>query len=84
MQDLKTGHLLRASPRAQFYGQLVGSAVSIVVTTVAYSLYTRVYEIPGKEFPAPTSFVWLNLARLLRMFIDCPSSMQHAHSCSRR
>ncbi|KZW02937.1 OPT superfamily oligopeptide transporter [Exidia glandulosa HHB12029] len=66
MQDLKTGHLLRASPRAQFYGQLVGSAVSIVVTTVAYSLYTRVYEIPGKEFPAPTSFVWLNLARLLR------------------
>ncbi|EJD48943.1 OPT superfamily oligopeptide transporter [Auricularia subglabra TFB-10046 SS5] len=66
MQDLKTGHLLHASPRAQFYGQLVGSAVSIFVTTVAYSLYNKAYTIPGKEFPAPTSFVWLNLARLLR------------------
>ncbi|QRV74989.1 OPT oligopeptide transporter protein [Ceratobasidium sp. AG-Ba] len=29
MQDLKTGHLLHASPRAQFYGQLVGSVTSI-------------------------------------------------------
>ncbi|KAH7106261.1 OPT superfamily oligopeptide transporter [Auriculariales sp. MPI-PUGE-AT-0066] len=66
MQDLKTGHLLHASPRAQFYGQLVGSALSIVVTTTAYSLYTRAYTIPGKEFPAPSSYVWLNLARLLR------------------
>jgi len=66
MQDLKTGHMLRASPRAQFYGQLVGSAVSILVTTTAYSLYTRAYTIPGKEFPAPSSFVWLSLARLLR------------------
>lgn len=33
MQDLKTGHLCGASPRAQFYGQLIGSSVSIVVTT---------------------------------------------------
>lgn len=66
MQDLKTGHLLRASPRAQFYGQLIGSAVSIVVTTTAYNLYTRAYPIPGPSFPAPTAYVWLSLARLLR------------------
>lgn len=66
MQDLKTGHLLRASPRAQFYGQLIGSAVSIVVTATAYSLYTRAYTIPGPSFPAPTAYVWLSLARLLR------------------
>ncbi|KAH8112646.1 oligopeptide transporter [Phellopilus nigrolimitatus] len=66
MQDLKTGHLLHASPRAQFYGQLIGSAVSIVVTSTAYSLYTRAYPIPGPTFPAPTAYVWLSLARLLR------------------
>ncbi|KZT42258.1 oligopeptide transporter [Sistotremastrum suecicum HHB10207 ss-3] len=66
MQDLKTGHLLRASPRAQFYGQLIGSALSIFVTTTAFSLYTRAYTIPGPEFPAPTAYVWLSLARLLR------------------
>ncbi|PPQ67518.1 hypothetical protein CVT25_006059 [Psilocybe cyanescens] len=66
MQDLKTGHLCHASPRAQFYGQLIGSSVSIVVTTTAYTLYNRAYVIPGPSFPAPTAYVWLSLARLLR------------------
>ena len=66
MQDLKTGHLIHASPRAQFFGQLIGSSVSILVTTTAYSLYQRAYTIPGPSFPAPTAYVWLSLARLLR------------------
>ncbi|KAG7451205.1 OPT oligopeptide transporter [Guyanagaster necrorhizus] len=66
MQDLKTGHLCHASPRAQFYGQLIGSAFSILVTTTAYTLYNRAYDIPGPSFPAPTAYVWLSLARLLR------------------
>ncbi|KAG6813404.1 hypothetical protein H0H92_011382 [Tricholoma furcatifolium] len=66
MQDLKTGHLLHASPRSQFYGQLVGSLVSIVVTATAYTLYNKAYTIPGPSFPAPTAYVWLSLARLLR------------------
>lgn len=66
MQDLKTGHLVGASPRAQFYGQLMGSALSIFVTATAYNMYQRAYTIPGPEFPAPTAHVWLSLARLLR------------------
>ncbi|KAJ6513194.1 OPT oligopeptide transporter protein-domain-containing protein [Mycena sanguinolenta] len=66
MQDLKTGHLCGASPRAQFFGQLVGSTVSIIVTATGYSLYNRAYTIPGPSFPAPTAYVWLSLARLLR------------------
>ncbi|KAG0695599.1 OPT oligopeptide transporter protein-domain-containing protein [Suillus ampliporus] len=66
MQDLKTGHLIRASPRAQFYGQLIGSSLSIVVSATAYTLYQRAYTIPGPSFPAPTAYVWLSLARLLR------------------
>ncbi|KZT73505.1 OPT superfamily oligopeptide transporter [Daedalea quercina L-15889] len=66
MQDLKTGHLIHASPRAQFFGQLIGSLLSIIVTTTAYTLYQRAYEIPGPSFPAPTAYVWLGLARLLR------------------
>lgn len=68
MQDLKTGHLCHASPRAQFYGQLIGSSVSIIVTTTAFTLYNRAYVIPGPSFPAPTAYVWLSLARLLRMY----------------
>ena len=66
MQDLKTGHLIGASPRAQFYAQLLGSALSVLVTASAYSLYQRAYPIPGPNFPAPTAYVWLGLARLLR------------------
>ncbi|KAF8239795.1 oligopeptide transporter [Tricholoma matsutake] len=66
MQDLKTGYLCHASPRAQFYGQLIGSSVSILVTTTAFTLYNRAYVIPGPSFPAPTAYVWLSLARLLR------------------
>ncbi|KAG9038516.1 hypothetical protein FS842_003263 [Serendipita sp. 407] len=66
MQDFKTGHLVGASPRAQFQGQILGSFVSIFVTTTAFVLYSRTYQIPGPDFPAPTAYVWLNLARLLR------------------
>jgi uncharacterized oligopeptide transporter (OPT) family protein len=50
MQDLKTGHLLRASPRAQFIGQLVGSFFSVFVAVGAFELYSNAYEIPGPEF----------------------------------
>lgn len=72
MQDLKTGHLIGASPRAQFYAQLIGSTFSIFVTTTAYNIYTKAYEIPGPSFPTPTAYIWLNLARLLS---QCPESL---------
>jgi OPT family oligopeptide transporter len=64
MQDLKTGFLIKASPKAQFYGQLIGSLVSSFVATGAYLLYTTVYDIPGPQFPAPTAQVWLDMSRL--------------------
>lgn len=57
MQDLKTGHLLKASPRAQFYGQLIGSFFSIFFAVAAYLMYTSVYEVPGPQFPVPTAEV---------------------------
>ncbi|KAI7891754.1 OPT oligopeptide transporter protein-domain-containing protein [Mucor mucedo] len=65
MQDLKTGYLLDASPKAQFYGQLIGSLFSSFVSTGAYLLYTSVYVIPGPEFPVPTAQVWLDMSRLV-------------------
>ena len=65
MQDLKTGHLLGASPRAQFYGQIIGSAVGAVVSAGVYQLYTSVYEIPGGMFQVPTGYVWIFTARLV-------------------
>ncbi|KAJ2706546.1 OPT super [Coemansia sp. IMI 203386] len=65
MQDLKTGHLLNASPRAQFCGQMIGSVFSVFVTAGAYLLYNKVYPIPGPQFPVPTAQVWLDMARLV-------------------
>ncbi|KAL8952616.1 MAG: hypothetical protein Q9222_001490 [Ikaeria aurantiellina] len=65
MQDLKAGHLLGASPKAQFYGQIIGSAVGAVVSAGVYKLYTSVYEVPGGMFEVPTAYVWYFTARLV-------------------
>ncbi|KAJ6787478.1 hypothetical protein PWT90_02702 [Aphanocladium album] len=65
MQDLKTGHLLGASPKAQFWGQMIGATVGAVLSAFIYRLYTRVYEIPGDLFQVPTAYVWIFTARLV-------------------
>jgi OPT family oligopeptide transporter len=65
MQDLKTGHLLGASPKAQFYGQMIGSLVGAVLSTAVYKMYVNVYEIPGEMFQTPTAYVWIFTARLV-------------------
>lgn len=65
MQDLKTGHLLGAAPRAQFWGQMIGSFVGAIVSAGVYKLYTSVYEVPGGMFQVPTAYVWIFTARLV-------------------
>lgn len=40
MQDLKTGHLLGAAPKAQFWGQVIGATVGAVLSAFIYRLYT--------------------------------------------
>ncbi|CEJ87601.1 hypothetical protein VHEMI04462 [[Torrubiella] hemipterigena] len=65
MQDLKTGHLLGASPKAQFYGQLIGATCGSVLSAFIYQLYTTIYEIPGNLFKVPTAYVWIFTARLV-------------------
>ena len=65
MQDLKTGHLLGASPKAQFWAQLIGSLASVFISTGVFKLYSAAYELPGPQFAVPTAKVWLDLARLL-------------------
>ncbi|TGJ86035.1 hypothetical protein E0Z10_g2718 [Xylaria hypoxylon] len=65
MQDLKTGHLLGAAPKAQFWGQIIGATVGAVVSAWIYRLYTAVYEVPGEIFEVPTAYVWIFTARLV-------------------
>jgi OPT family oligopeptide transporter len=65
MQDLKAGHLIGASPKAQFYGQLIGSVVGAVISAAIYKLYVSVYHVPGEMFQVPTAYVWIFTARLV-------------------
>lgn len=65
LQDLKAGHLVGASPKAQFYGQLIGSVVGAFVSAAVYKLYVSVYTIPGDLFQIPTAYVWIFTARLV-------------------
>jgi len=65
LQDLKAGHLIGASPKAQFYGQLIGSVVGAFVSAVVYKLYVSVYDVPGELFQVPTAYVWIFTARLV-------------------
>jgi OPT family oligopeptide transporter len=65
LQDLKAGHLIGASPKAQFYGQIIGSVVGAFVSAAVYKLYVSVYPIPGDLFQIPTAYVWIFTARLV-------------------
>lgn len=65
MQDLKTGHLLGASPKAQFFGQLIGSVFGAIISTVVYKMYVNIYDVPGPMFQVPTAYVWIFTARLV-------------------
>lgn len=65
MQDLKTGHLLNASPRAQFIAQLIGAVWSIFLSSVVYKIYNKVYTLPNETIRIPTAVVWVDCARLV-------------------
>jgi OPT family oligopeptide transporter len=65
MQDLKTGHLVGASPYAQFIAQIIGTVWSVVLSSVMYKVYNVVYEIPNKVFRIPTAVIWIDCSRLV-------------------
>lgn len=65
MQDLKTGHLLGASPKAQFIAQIIGASWSIVLSSAIYIIYNNIYNIPNEQFRVPTAVIWIDCARLV-------------------
>ncbi|PKS06870.1 hypothetical protein jhhlp_006946 [Lomentospora prolificans] len=50
MQDLKTGHLLGAAPKAQFWGQVIGATVGAIVSAFIYQLYTAFVRYPTCKY----------------------------------
>ena len=67
--DLKTAHLLRASPRVQFYAQLCGALVSIFMSVGMYILFSEAYPcindlslVAHCSFSAPDVGAWRVIA----------------------
>lgn len=65
MQDLKTGHLVGASPRAQFIAQIIGTIYSVFLSSIMYKVYNAVYTIPSAQFRVPTAVIWIDCSRLV-------------------
>ncbi|KAG0361667.1 hypothetical protein BGZ54_009028, partial [Gamsiella multidivaricata] len=69
--DLKTAHLVGASPRAMFLGQSIGSVFAIAVAIPLFLLYTQAYpcvlnqDIPNCPFAVPAVTAWQSVALLL-------------------
>jgi uncharacterized oligopeptide transporter (OPT) family protein len=66
--DLKTGHLLRASPRSQFQAQILGSILGIWLSVGLFVLFASAYpcitdlEVECTTFGLPSVSAWRSVA----------------------
>jgi uncharacterized oligopeptide transporter (OPT) family protein len=71
LQDLKTGHLLGASPRKQLVAQLWGVTAGVFVVVPIFFLFARAYDIgEGDDLPAPSARIWKAVAELMNQGWD--------------
>ncbi len=70
MHDLKTGHILGASPYKQFKAQLVGISVGMLFCIPVYKLFDTAYTIGEGDLPAPAAHAWKAMAQLLSEGLD--------------
>lgn len=81
LDDLKCGHLLGASPRAQTFAQLCGAAAGAMVGSAAYLiLIPNPAEMLGtEEWRAPAALIWKSVAELfVRGFEALPAGVPTA------
>jgi len=64
MQDLKTGRILGASPRQQFFAQLFGIATGGLFTVYVFVRFFPL-ELIGTKYPAPSVQTWKGMAEIL-------------------
>ncbi|WP_242396324.1 OPT family oligopeptide transporter [Anaeromyxobacter oryzisoli] len=70
-QDLKTGYLVGATPRAQQIALFVGAVASAVVIGLTISVINQVYGIGTAKFPAPQGTLMATLIKgLLSLNLD--------------
>jgi uncharacterized oligopeptide transporter (OPT) family protein len=83
LTSLKTGWLLGASPRQQFYGQLFGVVAGSLVVVPAFNLLVPDATVLGsEEFPAPAALVWAGVSKMLAVGISAlPESARIGALC---
>jgi uncharacterized oligopeptide transporter (OPT) family protein len=66
LTDLKSGYLLGANPRQQFYAQFWGVLIGGLVVVPIYFVLIPTVDLLGTErWPAPAALVWRGVAELL-------------------
>jgi putative OPT family oligopeptide transporter len=66
LTDLKSGYLLGANPRQQFFAQFFGVlAGGLIVVPVYFILIPDVSVLGTEKWPAPAALVWRGVAELL-------------------
>jgi len=71
LTDLKSGWLLGANPRQQFFAQLFGVVAGAAVVVPAFNLLVPSADVLGtEEFPAPSSLVWAGVSKMLMSGVE--------------
>jgi OPT family oligopeptide transporter len=66
LTDLKTGYLIGANPRQQFFAQMFGVLAGAAAVVPVFNLLVPTPDIIGSaEFPAPSVQVWAGVSKLL-------------------
>ncbi|HMJ50612.1 MAG TPA: OPT family oligopeptide transporter [Polyangiaceae bacterium] len=66
LTDLKTGYLVGANPRQQFFAQLFGVLAGAAAVVPVFNLLVPNPEVLGSpEFPAPAVQVWAGVSKVL-------------------
>jgi uncharacterized oligopeptide transporter (OPT) family protein len=63
---LKAGHRLKASPRAQIIGQMIGAVLGGVIVVPVYLVIVKTYGIGTEAMPAASALSWKATAEAVR------------------
>ncbi|CAN0840847.1 Metal-nicotianamine transporter YSL1 [Linum grandiflorum] len=66
MQDFKTAHLTRTSPKAMFASQVIGTALGCIMAPLSFFLFYKAFDVgnPNGEFKSPYALIYRNMAIL--------------------
>jgi uncharacterized oligopeptide transporter (OPT) family protein len=83
MTDLKTGHMVGASPRQQLVAQLLGVIVGAVLVMPAFRLLVPdATALGGAQYPAPGAQVWASIGATLAHGASALSPIARAALCT--